>query len=247
MIDTAKTHDRPRFLENSQFIIQSENLFIQEWMEHFDYEKFVADLSHKYPKIPFTLQFTGYPFLLYLIEKLFGQGMQNKSILEIGGGSSYGEGVLEYLNNAWAFAIGIDSRNAKYVPFGDQKRWTISRREWQNIWLEYGPEVWDCIFHHRIGIGNNNLENVTDEALKPGWYYIAFKRHESGPENPVNKNLLMQKWYQDFSFSLDFPKWTFMEDSGYEVTVLRKSAPLIQSEQRTKSTVFSILWGLKNQ
>jgi len=68
-------------------------------MEHFDYEKFVADLSHKYPKTPLTLKFTGYPFLLYLIERIFDQDIQNKSILEIGGGSLYGEGVLQYLND----------------------------------------------------------------------------------------------------------------------------------------------------
>jgi len=79
--------------------VRSTNPLIQEWLEHFDYEKFVTDLSQKYPKTPFTLQFTGYPFLLYLIEKIFGKDIQNKSILEIGGGSFYGEGVLQYLND----------------------------------------------------------------------------------------------------------------------------------------------------
>ncbi|MBP7773710.1 hypothetical protein KA071_01325 [Candidatus Gracilibacteria bacterium] len=246
MIDSLETNAGPRsFLQNHEFVVRSHNPLIQEWMEHFDYEKFVDDLSRKYPKTPFTLKFTGYPFLLYLIERIFGQDIQNKSILEIGGGSLYGEGVLQYLNDTGAFAIGIDARSGKNLAFSEKKRGTISRGEWKNLPSEYGQELWDCIFHHRIGIGNNDLENTTNEALKSGGYYIAFKRHGSGPENPVNKNQLLEKGYQDFSFSLDFPEGAFMEDSGYEVTVLRKPVPLVDHAHRTKNTVFSILGGLK--
>jgi hypothetical protein len=68
------------------------------------------------------------------------------------------------------------------------------------------PLTFDCIFNHRIGPNPEGYEAVTDAALNPGGYYIAFRDQGSISPEPVDKNFFHEDRYDDLSFSFEFRK-----------------------------------------
>lgn len=66
------------------------------------------------------------------------------------------------------------------------------------------PLTFDCIFNHRIGPTPGGYEKVTDAALNPGGFYIAFREKGSKSNEPVDKKFFKDNNYTDDSFSFSF-------------------------------------------
>lgn len=239
MIDTPR--HAVQLLQNRDITIQGGTETIKQWFRDFDYQKFAQEFEQKYPRDSSTFRLTGYPFLLYLIEKLFAENIHNKTILEVGGWSMYGRNNLAYLLDRGALSLGIDARYGDMLEEKDKKWWSFTKWKWQDLVEEYGEGVWDCIYTHRIGPLNTGLEEITHRALRPGGYYIGFRKIWSISDNPVRRDSKVFKNYTDTSFTLSFPEEVFMEDVGYEVTLLQKPKNIHTTTSTASSMVASIL------
>lgn len=185
-------------------------------------------------------KFSAYPFLLHLIELLLWDSNWNlewKKILEIGWGAHLGKETIQYLrkltdtiepdgkieHHAW----GIDER------CGDSNfMWGVIEFSWENL-LRMWESRWDCIFHHTIGpIGANpgtekelknsqELAEITHQALRPGGYYIAFRRLESD-NIPLDEETLRKQGYLDSSFDFNYNNSFLGREWWYHATILQK-------------------------
>lgn len=152
-------------------------------------------------------------------------------------------------------AYGIDLRNEyalfskvfqKVIPgnlakLNEEKRrkalsdlkaiWSNAIRAWD--WADIAklkdnngsPLTFDCIFHHSIGPNPSGYEKVTDAALNPGGFYIAFRGRESRSPEPVDKQYFIDHKYYDGSFSFEFRKrikHNSNSNNWYDVTIFRK-------------------------
>lgn len=177
---------------------------------------------------------TGYPLLFALQRWLFLEKMEGKKIVEIGGGGFASDNVayLRRLTDAPRpngeiihTAFGIVNRTSRQVI-----SWNgVLELDWENIDSIFSEL--DCVFNHRIGPNSGNYSQVTDNCLKHGWFYIAFRNVDSTSPEPINKKFFLDKGYHDGSFVFHFKDPHFrhnsgkilkMEDRWYEVTILRK-------------------------
>lgn len=219
----------PQLTSNNGTIIplNSPDPAIIHALKTFDLEKFVAENPEM-----FSAQLTGYPLLFHIMTCIMGH-MQGKKILEIGWGVVHAEKNMKYLRKLtdtvdadWKIehhAYGIDVRNAGKI--GSE---AILWYDWSELDLikdhKTGkPLTFDCILNHRIGPTEGGYEKVTDAALNPGGFYIAFRDRESVSNEPVNKKFFLDHEYYDGSFSFRFKEWITRENKeGYDVTIFRK-------------------------
>lgn len=146
-------------------------------------------------------------------------------------------------------AFGIDLRNAeaivsKVLAEANKKHPSLKKLEEARMnlsavesgaikeydWADIGqlqddngnPLTFDCIFNHRIGPTPGGYEKVTDAALNPGGFYIAFREKESVSNEPVNKKFFKDNKYTDDSFSFSFKPGLTSVKKWYDVTIFQK-------------------------
>lgn len=215
-------------------IIKNGNDMTIEWpcpdyayllLDEFDQAQIMRDK----PELDDAQQFTGYPFLLHIIKTLvIDEQSEGKNILEIGGGSTFGENTIARLRKL------TDTENSEgsveHHAYGIDERWgdelflsNMWKYSWEDL-LNIGESRWDCIFHHSIWPTNNakKLTEITDKALAPGGHYIAFKKIPAGFE-PIDKKILLRKGYDDQSFVFHYKEGVLVGDTlGFHVTILQK-------------------------
>ena len=113
-----------------------------------------------------------------------------------------------------------------------------------------GKSRWNCIFHHTIGpiLPDKNvkkdikspreLAKITDKALKPGGYYIAFRRRDSD-NIPIEEELLRDYDYTDESFDFRYREGVMGE--AYHVSIFQKPSHIETIQEDIKDATGLIL------
>ena len=224
--------------DNGNIILEGEiDPVIREILAAYNKEKFLQEN----PELRLS-RWTGYPVLFYLLLWLFGkEWIQGKNFLEIGWGSMFGPRNLQFLKRIIKPEVGINAIVSTDKRDSDEGMMSY---EWKNI-AEWGIQF-HCIFHHRIGPTYDKLEQVTDACLKPGWYYIAFRRIGSESSDPVNRGYFTDRLdYDDYSFTYRWKdKWWSRhqpEDIWYHVTILQKPSGIPDVLSETAFCIYSVI------
>jgi hypothetical protein len=166
-------------------------------------------------------------------------------------------------------AFGIDLRNAEAIVskvFTEAKKESLSKKELEEAqmnlaaiksgaikgydWADIGqfqddngnPLTFDCIFNHSIGPTPGGYEKVTDAALNPGGYYIAFREQESESNEPVDKIFFRdKKKYEDYSFSFSFKPNITSVKKRYDVTIFQKLLKIHHIQEDTRDSTNLVL------